>query len=136
MKTNYSAQTQYYTIFLCSPTQAHGKRRRTGNTGAGDIRRTCVCRTREGRSVKRRRRSVKLCRHSVKLCRRSVKRYGPQKSLKKTGLKICRTKIFFVTLQTQLNGQSTMRQLWQPDIARRCGWIASPPERKKCIVKP
>lgn len=110
MKTSYSAQTQCYTIFLCSPMQAQGKRRRRGNAGAGDIRRTCVCRTREGRSVKRRRRSVKLyhrnvklCRHSVKLCRPSVKRYDPQKSIKKTGLKICRTKNFFVTLQTQLN---------------------------------
>ena len=122
MKTGYSTQTQCYTIFLCSPTQAQGKRRRRGNAGAGDIRRTCVgrtCvgRTREGRSVKRRRRSVKRRRRSVKrrhrsvkrrhrnvkLCRHSVKRYDPQKSLKKTGLKICRTKIFFVTLQTQLN---------------------------------
>ena len=30
MKTSYSTQTQCYTIFLCSPTQAQGKRRRRG----------------------------------------------------------------------------------------------------------
>lgn len=36
MKTNYSAQTQCYTIFLCSPTQAQGKRGRRGNTDAGE----------------------------------------------------------------------------------------------------